>query len=141
MSTGTNPQFGAWLRGLRAQRDLTQERLATQAGCAVQTIRTFESGSRHPSWTLAERLADALELPASERARFISMARASEAAPAVALRAAPTRLPHPRPTLPPAAELIGREAQLAEVARRLRSGQRLVTIVGPGGMGKTSLAL
>jgi predicted ATPase/DNA-binding CsgD family transcriptional regulator len=36
--------------------------------------------------------------------------------------------------------LVGRRAELAEV-RRLLSGSRLVTLVGPGGVGKTRLAL
>jgi predicted ATPase len=36
-------------------------------------------------------------------------------------------------------ELIGREAELSVVAERLRD-RRLVTLVGPGGIGKTALA-
>ena len=39
-----------------------------------------------------------------------------------------------------APELIGREQELAEIGAALRSHQ-LVTLVGWGGMGKTSLAL
>lgn len=40
---------------------------------------------------------------------------------------------------PAPVELIGRDADLAEVSARIGPG-RLVTIVGPGGVGKTSLA-
>ena len=43
----------------------------------------------------------------------------------------------PVPELP----LIGRERELAELTQLLRGGARLVSIVGPGGMGKTRLAL
>ena len=49
----------------------------------------------------------------------------------------------PRPGLPLPAErssFVGRRAELAEV-RRLLSAARLVTLVGPGGVGKTRLAL
>src|SRR5215216_3576241 len=35
--------------------------------------------------------------------------------------------------------LLGRDAELDDVDRRLRAG-RLVTLIGPGGVGKTALA-
>ena len=47
-----------------------------------------------------------------------------------------------RSNLPvPAGPLVGRGRELAEIARRITGGQRLVTIVGPGGAGKTRLAI
>jgi len=36
---------------------------------------------------------------------------------------------------------VGRESELADIATRVRSGNRLVTLVGPGGTGKTRLAI
>jgi predicted ATPase/DNA-binding SARP family transcriptional activator len=61
---------------------------------------------------------------------------------------APARIPAPRPSpwssaprLPPRlTSFLGRDADLDRVGERLRA-HRLVTVTGPGGVGKTSLAL
>ena len=41
----------------------------------------------------------------------------------------------------PASSFLGRERELADVASRIEQGARLVTLTGPGGTGKTRLAL
>ncbi|MBM2821709.1 MAG: Adenylate/guanylate cyclase protein [Thermoleophilia bacterium] len=41
----------------------------------------------------------------------------------------------------PASSFVGREAELSEVLSRIEGGARLVTLTGPGGSGKTRLAL
>ncbi len=46
-----------------------------------------------------------------------------------------TNLPHP------ASSFVGRDAELEEVLSRIEQGARLVTLTGPGGTGKTRLAL
>jgi predicted ATPase/class 3 adenylate cyclase len=46
-----------------------------------------------------------------------------------------TNLPHP------ASSFVGRERELEEVLSRIEAGARLVTLTGPGGTGKTRLAL
>jgi DNA-binding winged helix-turn-helix (wHTH) protein len=54
-----------------------------------------------------------------------------------------TPAPHARPltNLPaPVTELVGREAEVAAFAQRI-AADRLVTLVGPGGIGKTRLAI
>jgi len=54
----------------------------------------------------------------------------------------PQAAPRPRPLPVPVTPFIGREAELAHIAELLAEpGCRLVTIVGPGGIGKTRLAL
>ncbi|HEU4322971.1 MAG TPA: tetratricopeptide repeat protein [Roseiflexaceae bacterium] len=128
--------FGGWLRRLRRARDLTQEALAEQAGCAAATLRAVESGRRRPSCELAAILAERLHVPADERALFLRMARGEtqpEQPPA-----AFAEDPLPLPLTP----LIGRERLIAELCALLgQTDTRLVTLAGPGGVGKTRVAL
>lgn len=129
--------FGQQLRRLRRARDLTQEALAEQAGCAVDTLRAIENGRRRPSRELAAILAERLEVPPTERSAFLNLARASGAEPAPA--PAPPALAAPQ--LPPAPPLIGRANELETLVQRLGDPAcRLLTLTGPGGIGKTSLA-
>src|SRR5574341_1011385 len=56
------------------------------------------------------------------------------------LRIAAARQPHPLPSQ--STPFVGRKAELAEIRRRLADPDcRLLTLVGPGGIGKTRLAL
>jgi predicted ATPase/transcriptional regulator with XRE-family HTH domain len=141
--------FGRMLRRLRKARDLTQEALAQQVYCAADTIKKLEQGLRRPSRQLAAQLADGLGLTGDERATFLVAARAiaqdegdttvGTAASVGAAPAAPRQqnnLPH-QPT-----PFVGRTADLAALAALFaKPATRLVTITGPGGMGKTRLAL
>lgn len=138
--------FGAWLRQTRSVRDLTQEALAEAVGCATQTIRSFELGRRRPSREMAERIADVLALPPAEREPMLARARAPLAAqtPAPALAAQPPAEGGSAPLRPPPppASLIGRQPELARLRQALLADdRRLVTLLGPGGIGKTCLAL
>ncbi len=58
----------------------------------------------------------------------------------VAVGSAPAVTSRPRPPARPANRLIGREAQIAAL-HGLLAAERLVTVVGPGGVGKTRVAL
>ena len=137
--------FGPWLRARRTELHLTQAALAERAGCAPDVLRQFESEMKRPSLQLAERLADALDIPAAERASFIQAARGDRPARSAGSDAAPATFPPPvrQPQAPkPQIELIGRDTERSTLRARLQaSGQRLLTRVGPGGIGKTSLAL
>ena len=100
--------FGRWLKQRRKALDLTQEALAERVGCAVTTIRKIEAGVLRPSRQMAELLADQLDLPAAERAAFLSAARVQLAAEQERVAAQPavpetTSPPPSRPTTPPGA--------------------------------------
>ncbi len=141
--------FGRSLRRLRRERDLTQETLAQQAYCAMDTIKKIEAGRRRPSRQLAAQLADCLGLEGEERAAFLAAARAGageddRVTTGEAPSGEPLALPSaPRHNLPhQATAFIGRAAELAALDTLLAEpSTRQVTIIGPGGMGKTRLAL
>lgn len=136
-------EFGQWIKRLRGERDLTQERLAEEVACAVQTIRAIENGARRPSVAMAERLADVLRVPPAERGEFLRLARARPAPVDEVLSAVSASPPaHPAFRPPPAlTALIGRAAELKELRDLLIVDRaRLVTLLGPGGVGKSRLA-
>ncbi|HEU5103598.1 MAG TPA: tetratricopeptide repeat protein [Roseiflexaceae bacterium] len=139
------PSFGVWLRRRRKALDLTQQALARRVGYSVSAIRKLEADEYRPSHEIAERLADALDVAPQERAAFVRFARHEPDAGA-ALPALPVP-PHPpeahATNLPrPPTSCIGREGELTLIATYLaRADCRLVTVIGPGGIGKTCLAL
>jgi len=67
--------FGYWIRRQRKALDLTQQVLAERVGCSVAAIKKIESDERRPSRQIAERLADALGVPANQREMFLEVAR------------------------------------------------------------------
>jgi transcriptional regulator with XRE-family HTH domain len=67
--------FGYWIRRHRKALDLTQAELAELVGCALPTIKKIESDERRPSLMMAQRLAECLEIPESEKEMFIKVAR------------------------------------------------------------------
>jgi serine/threonine protein kinase len=67
--------FGYLVRRLRKARDLTQQQLADQVGCAVVTLRKIEADERRPSIEIAERLAQQLAIAHGKRELFMRAAR------------------------------------------------------------------
>lgn len=140
--------FGDWLRVHRKRLDLTREQLAEKVGCSAATIRKLEAEERRPSPQIADRFADVFDIPVTERGRFLRFARGDwTAAPAsghqkqVSLWSGTS--PTIRANLPsPASSLVGREDDIAAVCRLLTDGEvRLLTLIGPPGVGKTRLSI
>jgi transcriptional regulator with XRE-family HTH domain len=149
--------LGEWLKQQRKRFDLTQEALADQVGCSRDTVRKIEMGLRRPSRQVAELLAERFHMPAEQREAFMHFARGSGgdlalpiimpvtvAFPAGNSNNSSLRLaPDPLNNLPaPPTPFIGREKELEKLAALIvREGVRMVTLTGPGGIGKTRLAL
>ncbi|MBV9787984.1 MAG: tetratricopeptide repeat protein [Chloroflexi bacterium] len=139
--------FGLWLRLRRRSLDLTQTELAERVSCSESTIRKIEADVLRPSREMSQRLAQCLALPSEEHAAFLRVARAEAAVDGLPV---PSQLPaaalssssrSPRSNLPlSTTSFIGRTQERADLAGFV-AAQRLVTITGVGGSGKTRLAL
>jgi predicted ATPase/transcriptional regulator with XRE-family HTH domain/Tfp pilus assembly protein PilF len=140
--------FGEWLRGQRNTLKLTREEFANRIGCSVAMLRKIEDGERRPSTQIAELIANCLDIPSNERGTFIKVARGELTTD----RLKPvSKLIHP-PDLSPVVSktnlpvlptpLIGRQREADELSKMMSDPQcRMLTIVGPGGIGKTRLAI
>jgi non-specific serine/threonine protein kinase len=142
--------FGRWLQRSRKAIDLTQASLGHRVGCATVTIHKLERDQLRPSRELASLLADQLGIPAADRETFLRLARGSttrqsreenaDGRPNPDIAAVTLMLQH-RNGLPIfATRFIGRETELAAGSALLALDHvRLLTLTGPGGIGKTRL--
>src|SRR5262245_44933216 len=130
---GAGPAFGALLRGHRRAAGLTQVALAERAGLSQRGLQHLEAGDARPHPATLDALVGALDLAPEDRARLRAAGR-TPPPPTVGLAAGPTNLPLQLTSF------VGRERELGEVAGRL-GAHRLLTLTGPGGVGKTRLAL
>ena len=128
--------FAGQLKTLREAAGFTQEELATIAGLSVHAVSALERGERRrPHVETVRALSAALDLTAAARDALVASARAP------AHRAAVDELSYaPLPLAPTV--LLGREADVQILRHWLADPTaRLITLVGPGGVGKTRLAL
>ena len=128
--------FGAQLKALREAAGYTQEELATIAGLSVHGISALERGERRrPHVETVRALSAALDLSGPTRDALLASARAPVRATAVDELS--------RVSLPlPLTALVGRDTDVRALRDLLTDpGARLMTLIGPGGVGKTRLAL
>src|SRR5215211_1334736 len=135
---GDTTAFGAVLRQFRTAAALSQAELAERAGLSERGISDLErSVRRAPHLTTIRLLADALKLTPPDQQTLLAAARQASGSemPAGALAWFA-----PLPAL--LTSLVGRERELAALATLVvRPDGRLITLTGPGGSGKTRLAL
>ena len=139
--------FCEWLKHRRKELDLTQAELAKRASCSIFALRKIEAGDRRPSKQLAELLAKSLEIPPEDQNIFIKVARGDLSVERLPSPVRDTRLygntsPTPGNLPRPLTPFIGREPELTALGQLLQDPQcSLLTLVGPGGIGKTRLAI
>jgi len=142
--------FGEWVKARRKKLDLTQELLATCVGCSLSAIRKIENDERRPSRQIAELLALHLEVPLEEQTLFLKIARGegsvrhlNSASPSTGKLIPDSEAFSPASNIPASTSpFIGRQQERETLASMLTDPrQRLITILGPGGIGKTRLAM
>src|SRR6516162_7941592 len=132
MKVGAPVSFGAQLRALREAAGFTQEELATIAGLSVHAVSALERGERRrPHVETVRALSAALDLTGVARDALMRSAR-TPAQHAAADELTGASLPLPLTSL------LGREADVETLRSWLAEpAARLITLVGPGGVGKT----
>lgn len=140
MAQTTPMEFGTLLRRLRLAAGLSQEALAERARISAKAVGSLELGTRRaPYRETVDQLLVALDATPEDGAQLAALAdrarsrRPREVPESVAV--APTT----NLLLPPT-RLVGRSQEIAQAAA-LVVANRLVTLTGAGGVGKTRVAL
>ncbi|MFZ6027903.1 MAG: tetratricopeptide repeat protein [Chloroflexota bacterium] len=139
--------FGQWVKQRRKALGLTQANLAQRVACSKSMINKIESDLRSPAKPTIELLALHLKIHPADYAGFVRLAQphllvepgdSLEESVATAKTLPVPANAHRLPLTP----LIGREREVAAACAILQqAGTRLLTLSGPGGVGKTCLAL
>jgi predicted ATPase/DNA-binding XRE family transcriptional regulator len=136
MKLGPPGSFGAQLKALRGSAGFTQEELATIAGLSVHAVSALERGERRrPHVDTVRALSAALDLNGATRDALLASARAA---------ASKTAVDQLRDVSVPLSltALLGRDTDVQTLRQWLADpAVRLITLTGPGGAGKTRLAL
>jgi predicted ATPase/DNA-binding XRE family transcriptional regulator len=136
MKAGAPRSFGAQLKAFREAAGFTQEELATIAGLSVHAVSALERGERRrPHVETVRALSAALDLNGPARDALLASARAPPQNTRVdELRGVPLPLA--------LTAVLGRDADMQTLRLWLADpAARLITLTGPGGVGKTRLAL
>jgi predicted ATPase/DNA-binding XRE family transcriptional regulator len=138
MSDGMT-SFGNLLRQLRSAASLSQEDLAERAGLSRRGVSDLERGARRtPRLETVRLLAKALNLAETDRTALLAAARPAH----LGNDTATSSLTYQRALPTPLTRLIGREAEIASLRAALQNEDfRLITVTGPGGVGKTRLVV
>ncbi|MGB5049738.1 MAG: helix-turn-helix domain-containing protein, partial [Caldilineaceae bacterium] len=145
--------FGVLLRQVRKRAGMTQRDLAAALGYSDSLVSSLETAQRQPDLeAVIQRFVPALGLQGDPAlaARLIEAAATARgehlpaqyrnAAPHALARAVGTQGRHSLPALP--IQVIGRDESIQQIGNRLLGhGVRLLTLIGPPGVGKTTLAL
>jgi len=146
-----NYSFGNWIKRRRKALDLTQQELAQKVGCSLATIAKIELEERRPSRQIADLLAIHLEIPDEQREQFLKVARQAKSTASLdtiapltsrTLESVPVSKPHLSHLPVSPTPLVGRKYELAVISKQLlEPACRMLTLTGPGGIGKTRLAV
>lgn len=141
--TGITPEsfttFGELLRYLRERVQLSQRDLAAQAGYHYSYISYLENNARVPDLAVIKaRFIPALELRYEEEwvERLLSLAQQAQKTASGKSEPVSEVVPLSFNLTP----MLGREEEAAAVEGLLAANTRLLTLVGPPGVGKTRLA-
>ncbi len=142
-STPEFTSFGVMLRHLRRKARLTQRELGTAVGYSEAHIARLEANQRRPDVAaITGRFIEALDLSEPEVIEhFVSLASATRKRGSASTATENDLLSEAPPTnlREQLTAFIGRDDELSEMKRILRTA-RLVSITGPGGVGKSRFA-
>jgi predicted ATPase/transcriptional regulator with XRE-family HTH domain len=128
VSTSKKESVGQRLRRLRESQGWSQGDLADKIDSDIQNINRWENNKGLPQPHYRKKLADVFGLSIEEL--FTSQEdRATPQKPS----------DNNRPVI--ITDILGRENEIAHIIRLMQEGERCITLVGSGGVGKTRLAL